>query len=104
MTPIRATAPATGSGSAERRASATCPGCRPRTARNMKIRLIGTPTSNPIVMFRRNSRGPAIAEPSCGAAELLFGGSTGDTGERLYQWLFRLIRGGRAHGVRHGRL
>jgi hypothetical protein len=51
----------------------------------MKIRLSGTPTSNPIMMFRRNSRGLAISEPSCGAAELLFGGSTGDTGERLYQ-------------------
>jgi hypothetical protein len=51
----------------------------------MKIRLSGTPTSNPIMMFRRNSRGPAITCPSCGAAELLVGGSTGDTGERLYQ-------------------
>src|SRR6478735_9104628 len=85
MTLNRATAPTTGSGSAPRRASATSPGCRPRTARNMKIRLSGTPTSNPIMMLRRNSRGPANAEPSCGAAGLLFGDSTGDTGERLYQ-------------------
>jgi hypothetical protein len=60
----------------------------------MKIRLSGTPTSNPIVMFRRNSRGPAIIRPSCGAAGRLCGDSTGFTGERLYQrrsWLIRTL-------------